>query len=423
MKKSVFTICAKNYIGLAQILEKSIKETNPQLDFFIFVADEFEEYPCELPSNVYISRKVLNIDDSLWEEMSFKYDITEFCTSIKPKCFEYIFETGYDKVSYLDPDILVFNSLDIIFDLLNKYEIVLVPHITQMQEKYTGDLPEKSFLYVGSYNLGFCAVKKSENSKKIIAWWHNRLIDKCFSNPHEHYFTDQCWMNMLPCFLSNEKLYIFRHIGVDVAPWNYCEREIVLKDSKLYVKLRNQHDDTLYDLIFVHFSGYDYKKLKEGIVIQRDVHVKEYSDISVVINIYKESLFALRENFDKYLNLPYSYNFFDNGMPILLFHRRLYNGFIKKGYKYDDLFKSDGKQQSFYGLLKKRKLILPSSFSRNPYAKIKRKNKKIQIVNFFLYLLYRILGCKRFLLLIQSFNIFAQYEHYTFLLEKNTKSE
>ena len=94
MKKTAFTICAKNYIGLALALEKSLKEHSKDVDFYIFVADEFslEEDIESLPENVIIAKKVIGISDAQWNQMSFKYDITEFCTSIKPTCFKYILE-------------------------------------------------------------------------------------------------------------------------------------------------------------------------------------------------------------------------------------------------------------------------------------------------------------------------------------------
>ena len=59
MKKSIFTIVAKNYIGLAQILNNSISKYNKDIDFYIFVADEFEQYPENLPSNVYVAKNIL----------------------------------------------------------------------------------------------------------------------------------------------------------------------------------------------------------------------------------------------------------------------------------------------------------------------------------------------------------------------------
>ena len=102
-KNVVFTIVAKNYIGLAQILEESLKEKNPDTDFFIIVADEFsDDFDIEkLPSNILIARKELNISVQQWTDMSFKYDLTEFCTSIKPASFSYFIEkTKYKKIIF-----------------------------------------------------------------------------------------------------------------------------------------------------------------------------------------------------------------------------------------------------------------------------------------------------------------------------------
>lgn len=42
MKNCAFTIVAKNYIGLVQILEKSIREYYNDLLFYIIVADEID---------------------------------------------------------------------------------------------------------------------------------------------------------------------------------------------------------------------------------------------------------------------------------------------------------------------------------------------------------------------------------------------
>ena len=140
MRNIAFTICAKNYIGLAQVLEKSIKNNNPEIEFYIFVADEFEEEQL-LPNNVLIAREVLDISDDEWNQMTFKYDLTEFCTSIKPTCFKYVFEECKpDKCIYFDPDIFVFSSLDNIYEQLNNYSIILTPHITTLEINYSGSL-------------------------------------------------------------------------------------------------------------------------------------------------------------------------------------------------------------------------------------------------------------------------------------------
>ena len=41
MKKSIFTIVAKNYIGLAQILNNSIRKYNNDIDFFNDIRRDF----------------------------------------------------------------------------------------------------------------------------------------------------------------------------------------------------------------------------------------------------------------------------------------------------------------------------------------------------------------------------------------------
>lgn len=171
MKKSAFTICAKNYIGLALALEKSIKEYNNDIDFYIFVADEFSanERIEDLPANILIAKNTIDIQESQWIQMSFKYDLTEFCTSIKPSCFKYIFDKyETDACIYFDPDILVFNSLDTIYNKLNEYSIMVTPHITTIEDIYTGKLNERNLLYSGMFNLGFLALKHDENSKKCL---------------------------------------------------------------------------------------------------------------------------------------------------------------------------------------------------------------------------------------------------------------
>jgi lipopolysaccharide biosynthesis glycosyltransferase len=161
MRNAVFTIVAKNYIGLAQVLEKSVQR-NADADFFIFVADEFDDDKIELPSNAIISKTTLGIEIAQWTEMSFKYNLVEFCTAIKPYCFEFLFgQKSHDKVVYLDPDVYVFNSLNPVFSDLDKFSIVLTPHIVDMQTPFRGVYSDYLFLVNGTFNLGFIGLKHS----------------------------------------------------------------------------------------------------------------------------------------------------------------------------------------------------------------------------------------------------------------------
>ena len=71
MKKCIFTIVAKNYIGLGEILGSSIARFHDDVDFRIFVADEFDTQPSQLPDNVIVTRNLLGYSNDEWEDMAF----------------------------------------------------------------------------------------------------------------------------------------------------------------------------------------------------------------------------------------------------------------------------------------------------------------------------------------------------------------
>ena len=94
--------------------------------------------------------------------MSFKYDIVEFCTSIKPFCMQALFAKGYEIVMYFDPDILVLDKLKPVYDALDDCVVVVTPH----QIDIDNDVPRRG----GVYNLGFLGVRKSPSVERMIRW-------------------------------------------------------------------------------------------------------------------------------------------------------------------------------------------------------------------------------------------------------------
>jgi alpha-N-acetylglucosamine transferase len=77
----------------------------------------------------------------------FKYDLTGILYFDQPSCFKYVEKFSPDACIYFDPDILVFNSLDTIYDKLQQHSIIVTPHITTIQDQYTGKLNERNLLY------------------------------------------------------------------------------------------------------------------------------------------------------------------------------------------------------------------------------------------------------------------------------------
>lgn len=421
MMNCAFTIVAKNYIGLALILRDSLKKNDPEIDFYIFVADEISQDLNHLEDNILECRNILGYTETQWVDMSFKYDLTEFCTSIKPACFQYLFNTKeYQKCIYFDPDIFIFSSVDIILKMLEKYDVVLTPQVSGIHINYQGEHPEWAMNVNGIFNLGFCGMRCSNTSNQVLAWWRTRLIDNAFVDRSVGNFTDQKWMDWLPGLLGNEHLYVFHHLGMNMAPWNYFERQLFYKDGKIKVKFRT--DDNQYqedDLIFLHFAGYDYQKLKLGTISRKRIeNLKEYDDLSLATDVYRDAIMINAERFDRFISLPYSYGAFDNGIRIQSFHRRLYHGLTKGSAHYSFANPFSTAPNSFYSKIKQKGMIINENLDKLTKNNLPNMNKKRKMIGFFFNFIYSLIGYKRYVLFVKSLYNYCRPEWHTFLVKK-----
>lgn len=418
MNICAFTIVAKNYIGLARILGRSLSKVNPDINFKIFVADEFPQNVKSLPDNVIISRKVLDYSSEEWTDMSFKYDLTEFCTSIKPGVFKYLFAQGYDKVLYFDPDIYIFSSINTILQRLEVYDMVLTPQIVGIHIDYTGEHPEWAMNVNGIFNLGFCGMRKSLITDKIILWWQKRLKTECFADRCIGNFTDQKWMDWMPGLLGNEHLYISHDLGMNMAPWNYFERELFKKDDTLYVRFRtNDNPQHEFRLVFIHFAGYDYHKMKQGFIVRKRIeNLQEYKDLHLATDIYCKAIANNKDIFDEFITLPYTYSSYDNGIPISTFHRRLYHGYSEKYGPVRNPFSTN--KESFYSMIKKKGMIINDNIDKISKLNLSNMNRKRKMIGMLFCVLYKFMGYKRYVLFVKSLYNYCRPEWHLFLIRK-----
>lgn len=425
-KNCIFTICAKNYIGLAQALEKSVKQYNDNVDFYIMVSDEFDtgKEP-KVAENVLIAKDILGIDDKLWTNMAFKYNLTEFATCIKPFSIEYFFtKKGYETVCYMDPDTYLFSDFSYIYEKLSKYLVVTAPHITIPDYPYTGDLPDRSFLFNGISNFGFGGFRNHPKTINLMKWWEDRLSILCFGEMLWAVCTDQKWTDFFPAFLNNDECFFSNNLGLNVAPWNYFEREVVKEGKVYYVKSRTGASDRKDKLVFCHFAGYNYRELSAGVVNNQNRmrinNLKEYKDINPLIDEYVSFIYDNRELFNNFLDLPYSYGTFDNGMRIDKLHRRLYNG-ANTNFGYSKNPFTTAGTDSFYALLNSKGLIV-KIVGKVKIDDVSQMNsgfeKKLRYLYKLLRVFYKVVGYKNYVLFLQFIRRLSLYDNNTFLLGK-----
>lgn len=404
-EKVIFTICAKNYLAQALSLKRSVKETNPGADFYIFISDD---------KTGVEDQDFMFLDDSWipgWKKMAFKYNVIEFSTSIKPFCIEYLFKK-YRKVVYLDPDIYVTDRLDVVFDALDHKDVMISPHYCEMEEQFSGAVSEEEILFVGIYNLGFLAIKNSETGQRITKWWMNRLADKCYADKADALHVDQKWFDFIPAYFPDNVL-ISHHFGINTAIWNLHERELIIKDEKYFVV--NKITKTVFPMLFFHFSGFNPKNPR---VINRrhpKYNVETFPSFDGLFRVYTNLVLA--NDFERYTILPYGFNAFENSEKITPLQRRLFRQ-IESKINCDDPFTPEA---GFYKILKESKLLtgvkIQGARESNPNIRHDR-NSEVKMGIQFLRGLKRIIGIRYYNYLLSFFAEYHRLDLQTILISE-----
>lgn len=344
----VFTIISKNYISYARTLFNSFLKYNPGVKMLVLLADKVDGYfDIKKESFEIIEADTLDICD--FESFSFKYNIVEFNTAVKPFFFKYLFaKYNFKKVVYFDPDILFFKSILEIFDLLDRYSIVLTPHIISPLPDDKRIPQDIDILKAGCFNLGFIGLSNSPNVDRLLSWWAQRLYDKCLQAPLFGYDVDQAWLSLVTSFFDD--YFILKDPGYNVAYWNLHER-VISKNEEFLVNNK--------PLYFFHFSGFNPDDLTKISSFQNRFKVSDIPGLSKIFQIYKESL--VDNGYYYTCKLPYHYGFLKNGLRITNFMRRLYWGldvdYKRFGNPYEGFYKKVFTTVSLKAFFKKRFLL------------------------------------------------------------------
>lgn len=407
-RKAIFTICAKNYLAQALTLKESAKYWNEDVDFYIVLADK----KCEKIEDL----DLVYLEDSWcpkWKSMAFKYNVIEFSTAVKPFFFKKLFSIGYDKVAYLDPDTYVTSKLDYVFDNLDKYSMIVTPHVNNIENNFTGAVPEEELLFVGIYNLGFGAIANTDIGRKIVEWWCVRLQSKCYADKEDALHVDQKWIDFIPGFFP-ENILISHHFGLNVAVWNLHERELFLREDKYYV--RDLGTNVEYPLLLFHFSGFD--PFNDKVINRRHPRfgIDVFPSFEPIIQEYKK--LEYKNGYNKYHPLTYDFDNFENGYTILPLHRRLFRVY-ESNFNDDNPFNEKG---LFYSALVRNKMILKDKhLNFNLVVKNKLNKESVgtmtKIIERGLSLLKGIIGVKFYFILLLAMKRYSRLENQSFLFK------
>ncbi len=312
-KKStaLFTIVSNNYLHYAKTLFESVATHMPEFALYVAIVDNDPALARDfMPEATILSLEDLNLPHQ--QQFIFRYSVLELNTAVKPWVFEKMMGLGYENIIYADPDIYFYQPLEQVLHLLQDHHVVLTPHLLEpiTDQKAPSELDIRR---VGTYNLGFVALKNSLIGQSVIAWWQSKLEFDCVVDLEAGIFVDQSWMDLVPSLFSG--VMVLRDLGHNVAYWNVFQRSLRYVKNQWLV-------GTGLPLVFFHFSGFNAFAFENVSKHQNRITLGDLPKLRPLMQTYSQTLIGFGAK--NWADQVYGFHAFADGIQIPSFFRELY---------------------------------------------------------------------------------------------------
>jgi len=329
----VFTSLSRLYLPKARVFAASLKKFHPDWEYHVVINDSWPDDEGARFENIDLIVPIRQLPLKRPHSWIFSMDAEELCCATRPFYFHELLNYGYEKVFFFDPDIQVFSFLTPLTDLLDRYSILLTPHMDKPAKTDAEILySELSVLAHGVFNLGFLGARNDAHGREVIEFWRHRLTRYSLKEHARGLWTDQKWFNLVPIYFTN--VHVLHHQGCNVASWNVASRPVSRRNGHLYAG-----DD---ELLFFHFSGFD-----KGVPKRMYEMFRSYNSVlEDLFGSYVESnkFYESNTGVSKY---KWAFSCFDNNQPVPWGLRKFYRDTLDRRVKYPLPF-FVGADPSFY---------------------------------------------------------------------------
>ncbi len=246
----VQTVVAVNYLPLAVVLIRSLREHHSALRYSVLVTDASPGCISRVGDVVGEGIELLCCDDlevGDIDQMREYYSLLEFNSAIKVLVLRHqLTKRHNDACLFLDPDMF---SLASVTDVLAKckQDILVTPHMS-MPLPDDGELPNDIEVSMTGYvNGGVIYVKNSASARAALDWLAGHTKFNWFVAPRYGMYADQRWLSGLQ-YLFPDVTCVSRNPTINIAYWNLHERRMRELGGRYFI------GDEAVRLF--HFSGF-----------------------------------------------------------------------------------------------------------------------------------------------------------------------
>jgi len=109
-----------------------------------------------------------------------------------------------------------FNSTD--------WSILISPHLFPKHREHLND--------GGLFNAGLIGIKSGDESRRIISWWQNQVLEYCGTSKARGLYADQRYLDTFPSL--GEGVRVFRQLGTNTGMWQVSRSRILHRRKNYY---------------------------------------------------------------------------------------------------------------------------------------------------------------------------------------------
>ena len=166
----------------------------------------------------------------------------EYCWTATSSTIQYVLRHySVESCTYLDADMMFFDSPRILFDELREDSIIITEH--RYSPQY--DKEAKS----GKYCVQFVTFKNDERGRSALQWWRERCLEWCYNRFEDGKFGDQKYLDDWTTRFHG--VHELQHLGGGMAAWNVQQYDVFEKNGKLFGKEKLTEKE--FPVVFYHY--------------------------------------------------------------------------------------------------------------------------------------------------------------------------
>lgn len=339
----ICTITTSSHLYRAKVMAESAKAQHKDA-MLVLCLIEKDMHPeaknCPFFDRVILARQ-LPVRNFI--QYMFMRKVKEASYALKGHLLKYLLNAfpSENEFVFLDSDIEVLSPMEEIKEALERHPILLTPH--ELHDAKT------SHMLHGIINIGFIALRRSEETLRFLDWWTGRVDRFGFSeNYSKGLFYEQNWLNLALCYFD---IHVIEHPAYNAAYWNLHERgnSITMQGHHFMVEgqpIRFFHFSHVYQSLPKYMSKYITNGNKAMYTL-RDRYVSK----------------LVRAGLKKLSKIPWSYDYYASGQSIAPEARTKYRVHEDLPFKYPNPFLSSNEI-----LIGNKPMTIVQIMSNAPYA-------------------------------------------------------